>query len=227
MKKIKFILFTITLVIILCFMFITPVQDAQTGNATTIVMNYVFKEPTIEQIKISDDFYDRIKIPDLSNCGNTGEPCLPIKPVNILLPQNKTKINCINIVGKNKTFLGKGYSIEPGVEAVPILKNISPSPPDPNQEIYNSSQPYPKELYSIAIINFFRGYAIQTINLYPIEYIPKSGEIYYYKEIELEIETVESPINKMFRGLPEDKTKIQKMVDNPGMANNYSLKNAC
>ena len=55
MKKIKFILFTITLVIILCFMFITPVQDAQTGNATTIVMNYVFKEPTIEQIKISAD----------------------------------------------------------------------------------------------------------------------------------------------------------------------------
>jgi hypothetical protein len=55
-----------------------PVQEK-------IVLNFSFPQPTIEKIAIEDQIFDRVTIENLPNTHDFRYPCLPVKPVKILL----------------------------------------------------------------------------------------------------------------------------------------------
>ncbi|HEC77085.1 MAG TPA: hypothetical protein ENI33_07510 [Thermoplasmatales archaeon] len=194
--------------------------NADEGSEESIMLYFTFEEPITKKIKIVNQSYHRVEMQNLSNYGNSGEPYLPVKGVNVLLPQEK-KVKEI-IVSGNKTYLGRDYVIEPASEPVPFLENVSFSPPEPDEEIYNSTQPFPSQPYAIVDTYFFRGYSILTLRLYPVEYIPKSGEIYYYNDMTLRVKTEDSSINEMFRNFSKDEIRVKKMVDNPETTKSYT-----
>ena len=55
-----------------------------------IILDFDFSEPNIETFERNEQVFHRIKIDGLSNSGDINKPCLPVKPVKVLLPQGTT-----------------------------------------------------------------------------------------------------------------------------------------
>jgi len=174
-----------------------------------------------------------------------GEPELPFKTVKILLPQGKDVLS-VNVKTDKKIMLNGSFNIEPGQKPVPLTYGyetdkhpLEESPEilpyntllknqqdrnQKNQTIYSSSKPFPGKLYDSIGVQVFRGYRILTLNLYPVQYIPKTGEIYYFKEMDITIETRNAESCELFRGLEKDEDAVRRSVDNPETTNTYRKK---
>ncbi|RLI62889.1 MAG: hypothetical protein DRO67_06670 [Candidatus Asgardarchaeum californiense] len=210
----------------ICFiLFGTPLIEAignTEENSNIISINYSFDEPVIKKVVVGKNEYDMIDMNGLSYGSNPGEPCLPAKGAYILLPQ-KTKVGKIIATPSEKVFLGSGYKIMPMGNSVPL--SDTPQPPIPNKKIYNSKNPFPGKLFTKVGIYNFRGYEILVLMLHPVQYIPATGEIFYYKHITISVKTKEDNyINPLFRGLEKDKMEVIKKVDNPSVADTYTKK---
>jgi hypothetical protein len=113
--------------------------------------------------------------------------------------------------------------VEPVAECVPLSK-ISTAPlPKPDVGIYSSSGMFPGKFFTEVGTYSFRCYEILVLRLYPVQYIPATGELFYYPDLTVSVETVEDGhINSLFRGLNKDNNEILKKVDNPSIANTYT-----
>jgi hypothetical protein len=192
--------------------------------------------------------YDTVVVSGLHNHGMPGEPILPFKTVKILLPEGKD-VSSVNVTASDKVMLDGSFRVEPGQKSVPLIDGIDetetnkqisqesskPLPyntvlknkqdrTQPNQTIYSSSEPFPGKLYDGLGVQVFRGYRILIVNLYPVQYIPKTGEIYYFKEMGVTVETKNAETCTMFRGLQKDEEATEKMVDNPEIVEIYKGK---
>lgn len=188
-------------------------------DSDEIVLNLSFEQPVITQIIIDNESYDRVIIEGLPSIGDTGVPVLPVKPVNVLLPQRGV-VESIDVVCNGYVSLGDGFNIELGVEP----EEIGSHPHNQsNASInYNVTVPYPTENYhNIGIYNF-RGYSILTLNVFPVYYIGETGDLYYYEEITVVIKTSCSGfVNPLFRGFAEDRITLQQKVDDQRMISTY------
>ena len=173
-----------------------------------------FAKPIVERGE-----YDRVKVKSLRNLGNPGEPVLPFKTLNILLPQGKT-VQSIEVTGNQIHLLGE-YHVEAGQEPVPVgSKSKYRTPPDP--AIYKSMNPFPGKMSTEVSIQELRGYRILILNLYPVQYIPKAGKIFYLDSMNVIVNTAPETTSDNFRGLPQDKTRVLGVVDNPEVVETYS-----
>lgn len=185
-----------------------------------ISITYDFSEPEIEKV----DEYDRITITDLENYGDPGQPVLPYKSVNILIPQGK-KVAKISITPEGENMLPGFFTIEPGQESQPMSVADHEVPAtQPDHEIYSSPSVYPENNYSGNSVQKLRGYSILTMNLNPVEYYPLEGEIYYYDQIDITLELKtdkDKTADPLFRKLPKDKKLVKEKVDNSAVTEKY------
>jgi len=193
-----------------------PIQEPLQSGPITIT--YDFEEPTIER----RGEYSSIIMPDLHNFGQPGEPRLPIYGARILIPQGE-EVETVNVIPGNKRILPGYHKIEPEQEPVHTeheVDEISVIPPDPM--IYGSLNPFPGILYKEGTSGNFRGYSIFMVNLYPVQYIPKSGVVSYYESLTLDISTTNTVgIPPLFRDSVNDEEGVRKIVDNPQASSTY------
>jgi hypothetical protein len=200
------------------------------GNSTLdesnneIIFDYSFSIPNIEKVEINGEIFDRITIEGLSNTCNYQEPCLPVKPLKILLPQG-TDVQDIRVITDEKTHLGNGYKTEIGGRVIPIIDK---------QQIFenrifvnNSLVTFTEEdslgcLYSTVGVYTYRGFSILHINLHPVHYNITTGEISYFHQMTLIVETKVSIRNNAFRRLPSDYRLVTDIVDNPSCVDTYT-----
>ncbi len=163
-----------------------------------------------------------IRIPGLENRIIPGEPVVPFRTARILIPLGE-EIKDIKVLPGEKKNLGK-ILIEPGQDPLPIsfAGNYTITPL--NETTYGSMEPYPKDVYSVVGVQDKQGYKILYINLYPIMYIPKTKDTYYFGTFDLEVKTAprETLDRGLFRGSPDDRGLIERMVDNPSEISTYS-----
>ncbi|MBI4723107.1 MAG: hypothetical protein HY769_08985 [Candidatus Stahlbacteria bacterium] len=224
------------------FIFLVIITMIATTSIYGLQINYQFEAPQIEKIEVrpsrrvgisaplQQEEYHRISMLGTISYGRPGSPVMPIKAAKILLPVNE-EIAEIEVIANGKTILEGTYKIEPGQLQVPISDHPTISPSDyimPDTLIYNSTAAYPGNLYARAGTYSLCGYKIAHIYLYPIEYIPVTGQLAYYKELEIRIKTKPDLINRDFAGsrdpaLPGTtaKKRVLKMVDNPEMIDSY------
>ncbi len=165
--------------------------------------------------------FHQISLEGGGNLAEVGNPRLPFKTIQILLPYGKDLKDIKVISGKEVELEGK-YEIEPAQEQVPIGLDKTPEL-NLNEEVYNSELNFPKKIYNIEGIHEFRGYRILIVNLFPISYIPKLGKITHIKDMVINIELVNSKdVNKYYRDSTKDKTQILQLVDNPEVINSYT-----
>jgi len=182
---------------------------------------YTFESPYIKNVEISGVSYDRITINNCLPAGNPGEPLLPSKGVFILLPP-KSKTQNIKVISSEKQDLGTGFYIEPMGKPIPISSVKTNFIPTPDEKIYNSNNFYPGKLYTNIGEYNFRGYKILILLLHPLQYNPLSGELFYYKNLEVEIDLLDDEnTNDLFRGFERDRIEVMKKVDNPETAIKY------
>ena len=99
---------------------------------------------------------------------------------------------------------------------IPITSIKKKLIPSPNEEIYNSNEFYPGKLHTFVGNYNYRGYKILVLLLHPIQYNPSTGELFYYKNLDIRISLVSAnERNYMFRGLEKDRIEVINRVDNP------------
>ncbi len=219
--KIIFLAILISLSMITLSSYAIAYNDDNTENLQTIEIRYTFNDPHIEKIIINDISYDKIIIPDLINSANPGEPCLPTKGAYILIPMNMD-IKNIDVKTTNKECLGMDYLILPAEEPIPISMSDDIKIPEPDPKIYNSSNEFPGELFKKIDNYYFRGYNILVLILNPVQYIPSTGEIYFYNDLTITVDLIENNhSNDLYRGLINDKLEIINKIDNVNIMDTY------
>ncbi len=211
------------------------------GSTSKITLQYLLNEPAIDRGAVtlagpdgSEEIYDTVMIPGLDYRIVPGEPVVPFRTARILIPYGEEVVD-IKVVAGNERYLGK-VSIGPGQTSLPIgfTKNctgchpeeswISPEFVFRDEAIYGSTESYPKEAYSVLGVQKKHGYEILYINLYPVKYIPKTGDAYSFGAFDVEVTTAPAETLDLghFRGLPEDREEVEMIVDNPEKTTTYA-----
>ncbi len=211
-------------VFVLGVLLFTSIPVIAFQNASpAISVSYSFGMPFTSKILAGGKVYDTVSISGGAYYGNEGEPGLPVKGAYILLPQG-TRASDVKVVTGAKVCLGSGYHIMPIGRSVPTMSTNSPLPAA--GPVYNSSQEFPGKTFTEVGTYWFRGYGILVLRLYPVQYVPSTGKLFYYKDMTVCVDTVESHPNPLFRGLEKDRQEVMKKVDNPDVASTYKTKAA-
>jgi len=215
--------------IFVCMLIVTSLGQAleiknMVEHNECLTFDFSFSEPKLEKINVKHGVYDRVTIDDLPNTNDYGRPCLPVKPVRVLLPQGRDLEN-IEVLSSGKISLGVNYNIEVGGKLVPLTYNNKLVKEDNVVELSlqkTNCALTSQNLYSNIGVHMFRGYKILHVNLCPVQYVEGTGELYYYKDLKLIVETKKASITGSFRGLQKDCDIIKKIVDNPSYVSTYS-----
>lgn len=185
-----------------------------------------FKEPICKK----KDGYHSISLPGLDTWyGTPGAPQIPVKTVRLLIPYGQEAVRVKVIPGPTQEIEGK-YLLEPTQKPVPIsqLDKAELTLPDP--EIYKSDNLYPSIPCGDAFIQRKRGYTILIVNLFPVEYRPKSRRIFYRPYMKVEVETASGQKTLLAQGINAVASikvdhniadEIQSIVDNPEAIKTY------
>ena len=198
----------LALISVLLFSSFSPVAIAENNDDKYITVTQSFQLPIIEE----ENGFTKIVVEGLSGSGNPGEPNLPVKQLTIPLPLDAMVVD-ISAIGEQKYF-GEGFIVEPVGEPVPLSEDIETVPITPDENIYSSEEMFPGKLFENAGIQHFRGYDILILTLFPIQYIPASGKLYYYEEITVSIKITERQTqNQLYRGLEKDSLALAEKID--------------
>lgn len=154
-----------------------------------------------------------------------GQPLLPRKGIDLLLPQNESaeSVNIIDIEYYPVTETGM---IAPASRPFPISM---PAPadysPQPDPGIYERDAVFPANSIKDLSTGFLSGHGIASMSFCPVEYNPVRNTIRFIKSISFEIETTSSARAfaaaanlKDNRSITE---RIQSIVENPQIKQSY------
>ena len=216
--------------ILICLLLIGVSTISVFGTTTndekndTMMFEFSFSLPNIEKVEIHGDLVDKVTITGLSNTDNYQDPCLPVKPLKILLPQG-TDVQDIYVLTNEKTSLGDGHQIQSGGRVIPLQAESS----DIQQVFANNKESSTvageyilrvsiRRSVSIAIEDF----SILHVNLYPVEYNLKTGELCSFTQMRLIVHTTPSTQNTAVRRLASDYTLVADIVENPSYIETYT-----
>ena len=206
---------------IMCIFLLSVISvNAEDKKEGSILVKYKFDKPEVKKIVVNENIYDKVILEDVTNFGNPGEPLIPMKGAYILLPKN-SEVKDIEVSHGKIISLGKGFDLEPVGDLITTSQNIRIKPSTSTKETYASSEMYPGALYSKVGTYYFRGYAILVLTLYPVQYIPSTGELLYYTDIIVNVETSQTDDNQFYRAGEKDRLEVLNKVDNPKVLETY------
>ena len=82
------------------------------GLAGELSVDYDFVRPELSKIIIDGLEYDKVVIDQTADYGNPGQPLLPARGAQILLPMG-TDLENVELVYGEKIHLGDGFNIQP------------------------------------------------------------------------------------------------------------------
>ncbi len=200
--------------------------------AAYISQTYTFTEPKISSVVIGNTSYDSITIEGLDSYANPGEPKLPFKQINILVPPGAT-VTGVAVNPYNEIKMQGVYRVEIGQKPIPLLPDYELAKRGYKKELLDikpeikQAQKFGK-LFSSYSMQKLTGYNIVTLNLYPVKYNPNQGLLSYYAKIFVTVSYIlpSTPSSTLkattFRGLLHDRDKLRMVVDNPDAAQAYT-----
>jgi len=229
MKKLFFLIVFLSIISIPTYATVT--YPTSPKGIPRISKQYIMPEIMVEKV----DGYDHIVMPGLNDLNIPGEPVLPFKTVRLLLPLDQ-ELEDSEIIPEQKTYLEGKYDIIYGKRPIPLSWASNPEVREKfpyigtirNETIYSLAEEYPGKLYSVISTQVLKGFKILILNLYPVQYTPKTGEVYYFKKINVNVylnpippHLIKSKVKPTFRALDKDKIKVTKVVDNPEETGTY------
>ncbi|MCX6235455.1 MAG: C25 family cysteine peptidase [Bacteroidetes bacterium] len=206
----------VTIPFIIIFVSLTQLLFAQTYT-------FHFEKPVLKQ---TADGYTVVNYTDCINFGKEGTPELPYRGIDLLLPQNQEVVQ-VKVVSLTMYSKETGIRIKPAVKPVPVSKfNGEMVTPIEDEAIYSSSSPYPATNVSTAITNYLCGHGIASFTICPVIYIPAQEEVQFIQDIVIEIQTASTSranaVSKFLKTSALIENRINYIVENPEMLNNYS-----
>jgi len=189
------------------------------SEAQTIEKTYIFNDLSISKI----DAYDVINFNNTKITGPAGEPALPYHSVSLLLPPWQIA-ESIEIIGEEKVDLKGSFNIYPQQHSRPLSEGASGKFVK-KDEIYNSNNNYPLSLAGELSTEFLNGYSFALSAFTPVQYIPASGKLSYFKKITVKIKTKNnSSAVDALQNISSAKNiikRIKKLSQNPEMLIQY------
>lgn len=189
------------------------------NNNDFLEFQYTFGMPSFRKETLGT----YISIDGAPSFGLPGEPVVPQKTIEILLPQHKD-VEDIEVICDNTVDLSDIYSIAPGQEGVPLNSNEILMPTEPNMTIYSSSEPYPRYIYEVLSVQHLHGFKILIINLYPIQYVPNIGKLILHSDFTFKINLcseIVSPGVRPCRMIQSDIEYLDVRIENPEQISSY------
>lgn len=129
--------------------------------------------------------YDVIRYHGAELSHDIGAPQLPVRLINILLPQDKYISNIKIIAVKSEELAGK-YNVFPS-QRPQILSNPKIEYIQPDEYIYSSSKAYPESIVEVVHHGYSFGRHIGSLIIYPLQYIASEKRLIFHSSIEIEI----------------------------------------
>ncbi|NQU44094.1 hypothetical protein HQ520_12470 [bacterium] len=166
------------------------------ANARTVSVEVV--TPESDLIFSTMDGYDLVELEtDRSGLdGEIGEPWLPVRSVQVLLPPG-AQIRSVQSVVLIEKDLGGPYEILPAQPAVPVSAQGPHPLAPPKAGAYASALPARPNLVGPAQAASMRGYRLAAVQVYPVDYIPAEKRLVLRERIlvSIELEPAMSPLS--------------------------------
>ena len=195
---------------------------AQMNKNDTLQYSFSFVEPDLKQVELNNMPFTKIDMPGTFSIGNEpGVPIFQVKPVKILLPRG-AELNDITVLAENAIEIDvvtKGIDLRerpiiPYQRPLPIGGQL-PVSFEIDQEAYESESLFPIAIYENLGVDYCRGYAILSLNLHPIQYIPLEGKLFYFPNVKVNINLDETDnLNPFYRNKPDDENWVNSLVIN-------------
>jgi hypothetical protein len=180
---------------------------------------------SIQDLNIKEDNgYHIVRLTGCTPTTNISEPELAMKPVMVLIPASAV-IKSVDIIASEKISLMGNYIIMPVQKPQPISAQDSKTFIQPDKTIYSSTQEYPGKLAEFTHVGTKGGFRIATIEVFPLQYIPKTGKLDLYTEITFKV------VYEQGRVVPEvtwkkeyeyQKEAVKRFVANPEYIDQWS-----
>lgn len=180
-------------------------------------LTYSFPSPSVQRRAATG--YDVVHVSGLKMESLPGKPLMPVRTAMVLVPAGK-EVAEVRVVAGPKRVLGH-FKLEPGAKPVPLTLGTRPSKLLPDAKIYGSDTPYPAQPLGKTTVQRKSGCPMVVANLYPVEYLPKSGQVSYYKDLTLIVQLRPSQEKPRFVPSRIDRFLLRKMVDNPADLKGY------
>ena len=118
-----------------------------------------------------------------------------------------------------KPIIQKGFDLPWGQP--PCTFSDTPVKVGKNEKIYTSNNLYPNKLFEVVGVDYYRGFAVLNVHLFPVQYQAKSGTVHFYEKLTVEVQFGKGMKNKLYRGLAGDKVDVAGFVDNPEVLGTY------
>ncbi|MCD6481437.1 MAG: PKD domain-containing protein [Thermoplasmata archaeon] len=187
-----------------------PIKGVE-GDAQSLFFHYAFERPSL----LNTENGTIVEMEGMKYTGDGGKPILPVKPLYILLPRGKN-VKSIEVKCDGRVKMGNGYEVMRAAYPVIIGSKAIKGKAD-------IPAIYPEKNFEVVGTYWKRGFAILVMNLYPVHYVKDTGEIYYYREMDVKINLEDGRESKLYRGLPEDFEEVATLVENEEAISTYPL----
>jgi hypothetical protein len=194
---------------------------AAPARSSTVHVTLTFGTPAVEPLAGG---FSLVAFPRTVQAGKPGEPSYPFRGVSALLPPGEAVIRA--------TVTGSGWTLVPGSNKLrPAQAPVPASAPAGARErfLYRAAAyeidawVYPPE--PSFSTRYLRGHAIATGCVSPVGFRPASGEIGYYRTVDISIETGASAEAReallLLRTDRETTERVSRLVENPAALSGY------
>ncbi|HID25076.1 MAG TPA: PKD domain-containing protein [Thermoplasmata archaeon] len=193
------------------------VETAAEGDPPPVVLSYCFNTPFFEVTETENGVFTQVKLQGLPLTSEEGKPCLPVKPLRILLPF-ATDVEKISVAASNTRVLRLTHPVELGGKPYCLSKGFNGSQ-EKVVSFYDEHRLYPVGVYRNLGVQYWRGCPILHLNLYPVQYLGETQTVYCHKSFKVTVELKKTLANPLYRGNNLD--KVMNMVENPWVLNLY------
>ena len=189
--------------------------------SSTVRLTIAFEAPKLEALAGG---FSLITFPATAQAGRPGEPSYPFRAIQALLPPGES-ISATTVEKSGWTLIGGSNKLFPAQEPVPgtELDRTKPS------LLYRAAA-YEVDTWVYApepafTTHYLRGHAIATGAVSPVGFRPASGEVGYYRTINVVLETAPSAeareALKLLRTDRETEERVSRLVANPQAVSRY------
>ncbi len=187
-----------------------------TRSDELIVLEYRIDEPRLA----AEGVFDRFAISGFKRYNKAGAPVIPVKHVQILVPAGM-KIDRVTSESTGTIQFPGLYRLAHGSDQ--FFRSAGPpeTPTLPDPEIYSLTSFWPIEQHDLLTVQTDRGYSIAHVNLFPLQYSPKTGKIRLASRMRLNVHLARADSSKISRPTKALKQKLARSLDNVDSMSSY------
>jgi hypothetical protein len=148
-----------------------------------VQFSYNTGSPTVKEV----GSYNVIMFDGAYMTGKTGEPALPYMAVKLLLPPGEEAVS-VAYAFEDEEDINGSFVIYPQQPSQPYTAG-SDGIFHQEMAVYASANPYPSKAWGEYSTYFLNGHSILLASFTPLKYIPSSGQVSFFHNITITVET--------------------------------------